>query len=78
MVGGKIKVIWSDDARQQLRVAYDYIKKDSPQNAKKVRSDIANITKGLSLNPHKYAPYKYKLSNDGSYRAFEKHTYRVA
>ena len=78
MVGGKIKVIWSVDAQQQLKAAFNYIKKDSPQNAKNVRSDIAKITQNLSHNPGKYAPDKYKLNNDGSYRAFEKYKYRIA
>ena len=78
MVSGKIKVIWSHDAMNQLKVAYNYIKKSSPQNAKKVRSDISGITKSLSLNPTKFQADKYKDANDGSYRAFEKHKYRVA
>lgn len=77
MVSHRIKVSWSEDARQQLKAAYNYIKEDSPQNAKKIRSDIANIASSLSLNPHKYPRDKYKLANDGSYRAFEKHKYRI-
>lgn len=43
-----------------------------------VRTDIADIIKSLPLNPHKFPKDKYKLANDGSYRAFEKHTYRIA
>lgn len=70
MVAGKLKVVWSDDARQQLRAAYNYIKKDSLQNAKKVRSDITVMTGSLIKNPERFAPDKYKLNNDGSYRAF--------
>lgn len=78
MVSGKLKVVWSNDARQQLRAVYNYIKKDSIQNAKKVRSDIVNITNNLSKNPARYALDKYRRNNDGSYRAFEKHKYRIA
>ena len=77
MVSHRIKVAWSEDARQQLKAAYNYIKEDSSQNAKKIRSDIANIVSSLPLNPHKYPQDKYKLANDGSYRAFEKHKYRI-
>lgn len=36
MVSGKIKVIWSNDAMNQLKAAYNYIKQSSPQNAKKL------------------------------------------
>ena len=71
MVGGKLKVVWSDDARQQLRAAYNYIKKDSLQNAKNVRLDIVEMTRNLSKNPGRYAPDKNKLNNDGSYRALK-------
>jgi hypothetical protein len=28
-------------------------------------------------NPGFYGPDKYKADNDGSYRAFEKHSYRI-
>ena len=31
----------------------------------------------LSLHPEKNPLDKYKLNNDGTYRAFEKHHYRV-
>lgn len=55
MVSGKIKVIWSNDAMQQLKAAYNYVKQSSPQNAKKVRSDITGITKSLSLNPNRFS-----------------------
>ncbi|MBO9684582.1 MAG: type II toxin-antitoxin system RelE/ParE family toxin [Flavisolibacter sp.] len=50
---------------------------DSPQNARKVRDDIIALTRKLPSNPGKYAPDKYKENNDGSYRAFEKHKYRI-
>jgi plasmid stabilization system protein ParE len=72
-----MKVVWSEDARQHLRSAYNYIRRESPQNAKKISSDITDITNSLLLNPNKYAPDKFKISNDGSYRAFEKHRYRI-
>jgi plasmid stabilization system protein ParE len=78
MVAGKRKVIWNDEAKIQLKKAYEYIYQDSPQNARKVRNDIAAIAKKLSDNPGFYTLDKYKLENDGSYRAFEKHRYRIS
>lgn len=77
MVNNKRKVVWSNDARLQLRQAYIYIRKDSLQNAEKVKREIISITRQLPENPEKYNPDKYKLENDGSYRYFEKHRYRV-
>ncbi|MEO6723035.1 MAG: type II toxin-antitoxin system RelE/ParE family toxin [Ferruginibacter sp.] len=56
---------------------YKYISEDSPQNALKVISDIVAATEKAITNPEYYNPDKYKTDNDGSYRAFEKHRYRV-
>lgn len=77
MVAIKRAVVWSDEAKAELKSIYKYILQDSPKNATKVRSDVVDITRKLSLNPDQHAPDKYKLNNDGSYRAFEKHKYRV-
>lgn len=77
MVVAKRKVVWSDEAKAQLKAAYKFILEDSVQNAQKVRADIVALTWKLPANPEQYAPDKYKENNDGSYRAFEKHKYRV-
>jgi hypothetical protein len=45
---------------------------DSPQNAIKVIEDIAKAVNKATTNPGSYRPDKYKINNDGSYRAFEK------
>lgn len=74
----KQKIVWSDEAKIQLKEAYKYIRKKSPQNAEKVRADIVAITRKLPSNPERYAPDKYRKNNDGSYRAFEEHHYRIA
>jgi plasmid stabilization system protein ParE len=78
MVTGRLKVTWNNEAKMQLKKAYEYIYQDSPQNARKVRSDIAAIVNKLPDNPGFYTLDKYKLENDGSYRAFEKHRYRIS
>lgn len=78
MVTHKRIIVWNPEARKQLKAAYKFIQKDSPQNAIKVRNDIVAATRKLLSHPEQYAPDKYKLHNDGSYRAFEKHSYRIA
>jgi len=57
--------------------AYIYICQDSPQNAIKVIDDIITSMDRAITNPEFYSADKYKINNDGSYRAFEKHHYRV-
>jgi hypothetical protein len=52
----------------QLKSAYLFILQESPIKHKKVRADIVAVTRKLPSNPDRYAPDKYKLNNDGSYR----------
>lgn len=72
------RVFWSAKSRKQLQFAHEYINRESPKNANKVRDDIIAISNKLSIHPEIYSLDKYKIDNDGSYRAFEKHRYRVA
>jgi plasmid stabilization system protein ParE len=72
------RVIWPQKARKQLREAYEYIKLDSVQNAEKVRKEILSSTRQLTLTPKIYRSDKYKKDNDGNYRAYELHKYRIS
>lgn len=73
-----VKVIWGKLALKQLNKAYNHIKKDSLQAAKKVRDEIIEITENLPNNPEIYPLDKYRKNNNGSIRFFEKYRYRVA
>ncbi|MEJ7827568.1 MAG: type II toxin-antitoxin system RelE/ParE family toxin [Segetibacter sp.] len=78
MVNEKYSIVWTKSSQQQLKHAFNYISEDSPKNAHKVIEDIyAAVNKAIS-NPEIYGPDKYKMNNDGSYRAFEKHRYRIS
>ena len=70
--------VWSKKAKLQLQRAFDFVKRDSLQNAEKVRDEIIDATINIIHHPEKYAPDKYKTTNDGSYRAFELHRYRIS
>jgi plasmid stabilization system protein ParE len=61
-----------------MKLIFDFISSDSPQNALKVLGDIVAALNKAAHNPEFYGPDKYKKDNDGSYRAFEKHRYRIA
>lgn len=58
--------------------AYKYILENSPKNAFMVIESIANAVYKAIKNPEFYNPEKYKINNDGSYRAFEKHYFRIS
>jgi plasmid stabilization system protein ParE len=72
-----LKLNWSKLALNQLEKSCKYIMQDSLKNAQKVRRDIFIIGDSLPANPEKFPLDKYKLSNDGTYRAFEQHHLRV-
>jgi plasmid stabilization system protein ParE len=70
--------VWSKAAKAELHKAYLYILLDSFQNAKMVRDDIIDATINIAEHPEKYPPDKFKNDNDGTWRAFELHHYRIS
>lgn len=77
MVTAQYQIIWTKRSLLQMKAAYKYIFKDSPQNAAMVVNDITKAVSKAIPNPEFYAPDKDKINNDGTYRAFEKHHYRI-
>jgi len=78
MVEKGYEVVWTKQSQKQMRQVFKHISKDSPKNASKVIQEIAEaVYKGID-NPEIYGPDKYKTDNDGSYRALEKHRYRIS
>jgi plasmid stabilization system protein ParE len=72
------KISWDTQALQQFNAAIKYIARDSLQGAEKVRKDILKKVDRLQTHPTLYNPDKYKKNNDGNFRAFELHHYRVS
>ena len=70
--------VWAPQAIVELRKAYDYISKDSPQNARKVVDELTRIADQLPAQPEMFPADKFKKNNDGSWRAFEKFHYRIS
>lgn len=73
-----VNIKWSKRAVQQLDEAIRYIERNSPLNAEKVRKELLLKIDALSANPAIHTPDNYKTKNDGSFRAFELHHYRVS
>ncbi|SDC83540.1 type II toxin-antitoxin system RelE/ParE family toxin [Niabella drilacis] len=71
-------IVWNEIAKNELKSAYEYILKDSHQNAIKVRQEIIDAILSLTDQPDKHRADKYKTNNDGTWRAFEIHRYRVS
>ena len=70
--------VWTPQAIAELRKAYDYICKDSTQNARKVVEELTAIADRLPGQPEMFPPDKFKKNNDGTWRAFEKYHYRIS
>jgi plasmid stabilization system protein ParE len=69
---------WDRQALRQFNKAILYIAEDSIQSAEKVRADVLEDIDAMIPHPERYPLDKFKIDNDGSYRAFELHRLRVA
>lgn len=78
MVNKNYTLNWSRRSQKQMKEVYDYISEDSVDAAQKVIIEIVTAVEKTLTNPERYRPDKYKLNNDGTYRAFELHHYRIA
>jgi plasmid stabilization system protein ParE len=72
------KLNWDKVALYEFNAAISYISKRSIQNADKVKTDILKKVDGLVMHPETHTIDKYKQNNDGNFRAFELHRYRIA
>lgn len=70
-------ISWDKIALKSFVVAIEFIAKESFQNAEKVRLEIINEIEAIPANPRKFPPDRFKHNNDGLYRAFEIHHYRI-
>lgn len=71
-------IVWDNQVKQDLRKAYEYILQDSNKNALKIRNEIVDAVLSILPHPEKHPLDKYKKDNDGSWRAFELHRYRIS
>ena len=71
-------IVWDKIAIEQLKEAYNSFKKDDNSNfSLKFKSFILKTISKLIFNPEIYEQDRFKIENDGSYRAFEKFNYRI-
>ena len=73
----KKKVIWSQRAKDSLKVHRDYIKEESVSAAKRVKTEIIKASKELILYPEKYQADEYHPDNTGNIRRFFRWSYRI-
>lgn len=57
-----MRIRWARQATRELLVAFEYIKKDSPQNAVMVFNKIHELANSLHIFPEKY-PVEPRINN---------------
>lgn len=71
-------IVWNKRPSQYFAKALKRISQESYQNAELVETAVLTALEDLKSHPEKYPPDKFKRNNQGNYRAFETHSYRVA
>ena len=74
----KKSLVWDSEAVFQFEEAYNFLKEKSPPSAQKVKDAILIELKNLPLHPENYELDRFKVNNNGQYRAFEIYSYRIA
>jgi plasmid stabilization system protein ParE len=77
MVRKKRKVVWTKLATKQFNAAIKYIRKNSVQNAEKVKVTILDKAMGLEDDRKVHRQDPHKRNNDGNYLYFEILHYRI-
>ena len=76
MPGNKIR--WYLTARKQFGAIIDYVAADSVQNADHLQDRLKKKLDKIAEYPEMCPKDKYKIHNDGSFRAFTLFHYRVS
>ncbi len=77
MVSSGKKIRWDEAAKESLKSAISFIRKDSVKNAEKVKKDLLRKINSLKDHPEKYPLDKFMKDSEGIFRAVELHHYRV-
>jgi plasmid stabilization system protein ParE len=73
----KRSILWDDEAKLYFKQAIQYIKQESPQGAVIVKRAIMDQIDILKNDPEIYEVDRFKINNDGSYRAVTVYSYRI-
>lgn len=70
-------VIWDIEAKNELKEIYQYIYKESPAAAKKVKNEIVTSTKKLQKMPERFASERYLTHKGKEYHSFTRWSYKI-
>lgn len=72
------KVIWNKRPLKLLSQTLKRISEESYLQAEQVEEAILTSLEDIKRYPEKYPQDKFKRHNNGNFRAFETHSYRIA
>jgi ParE toxin of type II toxin-antitoxin system, parDE len=71
------KVIWDKVVLDELKDVSNFLNL-KPITTCKILPEILSLIKNLKLDSEIYALDRFKIDNDGNFRAFEKYHYRIS
>lgn len=77
MVKKKLPVRWDIEAIEDLKSIYKFIKKESPDNAEKVKKELIKLSGRLTTFPDKYPKEPILDQEDGDFRFIAKWSYKI-
>lgn len=77
MVKKKLPVRWDLEAIEDLKTIYKYIKKESPDNAEKVKKELIKLAGALTTFPDKHPKEPILENEDGDFRFIAKWSYKI-
>ena len=72
------KVIWEDAALNYLSAQLEFVSKSSEDAPGIIKKAIIKKLQAAKRNPFIFESDKYKIENDGSYKAFVVFSYRIS
>lgn len=71
------RVIWDNSAKESLKLIVQYIRKESPSAAKKVRAELLKLTASLKKLPERFSVEPYLEHKGKQYRSVTKWSYKI-
>lgn len=71
------QIVWDKVVLAELQHISDYLKSKQEQ-PNKIITEILNLIKDLKFDSEIYQLDRFKIDNDGSFRAFEKYPYKIS
>jgi toxin ParE1/3/4 len=71
------RVIIPKSAKESLRDIVEYVKRDSPVAAKKIRKRLIEIAKSLNTLPERFKREEYLSEKTGNYRSVTQWHYKI-